>query len=412
VSLRVLLAYGYEPSGHSAAAFAIEKAGRRYGIAFSSIHIASDHHPAAGLGVARSYHGLLRAAPALYGALYRGAWARAVLRSVRSAYLSLGGARRIRESVKRSGADVVVCPQAAVAAVLSEARRRGELSVPVVSVLTDYGVHPFWADPPADLILAPNEAAVSVLAALGVPRSRLRVTGIPVDPAFASLPSREEARRALALPSAASVALLSGGGKGLGGIDRVAAALLQASPRAHLLVLCGANDRLRVSLGSRREAGKRLRVFGPQPPELVAAMMAASDVHVGKPGGLSAAESLAAGLPMVLCRPCPGQEEANARHLTAIGAALSGQTPEDCARLAAGLLRYAAVVAPLRAAAAASGAADSASRAVLEINAVRRAGDTSSMIIDLRNVSPSAKTRKIPRLSARLAEIRKPTYIL
>ncbi|UPT75812.1 MAG: hypothetical protein M0D55_09135 [Elusimicrobiota bacterium] len=131
------------------------------------MEIAGDHHPAAGLGVARAYHGLLRAAPGFYGALYRGAWARSVLRAVRSSYLSLGGARRLREGVRRSGASVVVCPQAAVAAVLSEARRRGELDVPVVAVLTDFAAHPFWTDPPADLVLAPTQEAAAVLARRG-----------------------------------------------------------------------------------------------------------------------------------------------------------------------------------------------------------------------------------------------------
>ncbi|MDD5304221.1 MAG: hypothetical protein PHS14_14065 [Elusimicrobia bacterium] len=364
---RALLVYGYEPSGHSAAAHAIEEAGLRAGLAFSSIEIAADHHPAAGLAVARGYHGLLRAAPGLYGAVYRSPWAREVLRAVRGAYLSLGGARRLREGVRRSGAAVVVCPQAAVAAVLAEARRRGDLDIPVVSVLTDYGVHPFWADPPADLILAPDGAAVDALAALGVPRARLRATGIPVHPAFDSLPSREEARRSLALPSAAPVALMSGGGKGLGGIDRAAAALLAASPRARLLVLCGANDRLRAALSSRREAGARLRVFGPQPPELVAAMMAAADVHVGKPGGLSAAESLAALLPMVLTLPLPGQEEANARRLLALGAAVDGGPPERAARIAATLLLDPAALLKLRAAASGAGRSGSAARAAAEI---------------------------------------------
>lgn len=326
--MKALLVYGYRPSGHSAAASAIEKAGRKAGFSFSRVEIAADHHPAAGLGVARAYHGLLRAAPGLYGTLYRGAWARSVLRAVRSAYLDLGGARRLREGVRRTGAQVVVCPQAAVAAVLSEARRRGELDIPVVSVLTDYGVHPFWADPPADLILAPDEHAVDALAALGVPRERLRATGIPVDPSFADLPGRAESRRALALPPSAPVVLLTGGGKGLGGLGRCATELLIASPRAHLLVLCGANDRLWSALSSHREAGGRLRVFGPQPAELVAAMMAAADVHLGKPGGLSAAESLAAGLPMVLTEPLPGQEEANARRLLRAGAAVSGGARE------------------------------------------------------------------------------------
>lgn len=357
---RGLLVYGYAPSGHSAAAFAIEEAGRKAGLSFSRVEIAEDHHPAAGLGVARSYHGLLRAAPGLYGALYRGSWARSVLRAVRDAYLSLGGARRLREGVQRTGAKVVVCPQAAVAAVLSEARRRGEFDIPVVSVLTDYGVHPFWADPAADLILTPDEAAADALAALGVPRKRLRATGIPVHPAFASPPSRTDARRALALPSAAPVALLTGGGKGLGDIDRMAVSLLSVSPRAHLLVLCGANDSLRAALSSNREAGRRLRVFGPQPPELVAAMMAAADVHIGKPGGLSAAESLAAGLPMVLTSPLPGQEEANARHLLAAGAAIDGGPPERAARASAELLDNPGALSCLRAAASAAGRPSSA----------------------------------------------------
>lgn len=364
---RALLVYGYQPSGHSAAASAIAEAGRKAGLLFSTVEIAGDHHPGAGLAVARGYHGLLRAAPGLYGALYRGAWARSVLRAVRGAYLNLGGARRLRDGVRRSGAQVVVCPQAAVAAVLSEARARGDLDIPVVSVLTDYGAHPFWADPPADLILAPGLAAVDALAALGAPRRRLRDTGIPIGAAFCELPSRAEARRALALPPSAPVALLSGGGKGLGGLDRAAAVLLAESPRAHLLVLCGANDRLRASLSSRREAGSRLRAFGPQPSALVAAMMAASDLHLGKPGGLSAAESLAAGLPMVLTSPLPGQEEGNALHLRAAGAAIEGGTPERAARRAASLLHDAPVLARLRAGAAAAGRPGAAAEAASAI---------------------------------------------
>ncbi|MCM2304521.1 MAG: hypothetical protein NDJ72_07445, partial [Elusimicrobia bacterium] len=330
----------------------------------------ADHHPAAGLGVARGYHGLLRAAPGLYGALYRGSWARAVLRAVRGAYLSLGGARRLREGVRRSGAGVVVCPQAAVAAVLSEARARGDLDLPVVSVLTDYGAHPFWADPPADLILAPGPEAADALEGLGVPRRRLRTTGIPVHPAFAEAPGRAEARRFLALPASAPTALLTGGGKGLGDLGRAAAVLLAESPRAHLLVLCGANDRLRAELSSRREAGSRLRVFGPQPPELVAAMMAAADLHLGKPGGLSAAESLASGLPMVMTSPLPGQEEANAAHLAAAGAAIAGGPAGRAARAAAALLRDPGRLAGMRAAAASAGRPSSAADAASEIAAL------------------------------------------
>jgi processive 1,2-diacylglycerol beta-glucosyltransferase len=316
----------------------LEEAGRGAGFAVSRVEIAGDHHPAAGLAVARSYHGLLRASPASWGALYRSDAARRVLRAVRGAYLSFGGARRLRSGVLRHAPDVVVCPQAAVAAVLCEARRRGDLDVPVVSVLTDYGAHPFWADPPADLLIAPTAAAAAELAALGAPAGGVRVIGLPVHPAFASPPGRAEARRALALPPSAPVVLVSGGSKGLGGVDRTAEALLRACPRVLVLALCGANDRLLGSLSARREAGTRLRVFGPQPPAMIAALLAASDLHAGKPGGLTSAESLALGVPMVISDPLPGQEEANARYLLSAGAAAAGGTPEKTARRCAELL--------------------------------------------------------------------------
>jgi len=43
--------------------------------------------------------------------------------------------------------------------------------------------------------------------------------------------------------------------------------------------------------------------------------MAAADLLVGKPGGLTTSEALARGLPMVIVNPIPGQEERNADHL-------------------------------------------------------------------------------------------------
>ncbi len=366
----MLIVFGYEPSGHAAAAFALEEAARGRGLLVEKVQVAGDHHPATGRLVARAYHALLRAAPDVWGGLYASAAARAALRGVREAYLGLGGARRLLEGVRRRGADVIVCPQAAVAAVFAAARRRGELDVPVVSVLTDFGVHPFWSEPPADLILAPSAAAVAALVAAGVPPARVRAVGIPIHPAFAAAPSRAAARRALALPASAPVALVSGGSHGHGALDAAAAALLRASPRAHALVLCGRNERARRALSRHPEAGARLRAFGPQPPALVAAMLSASDVHLGKAGGLSAAESLALGVPLALARPLPGQESENARFLIAADAAIAGRSPRDAARLAAELLASPERAARMRRAARAAARPDAAAAAVSEIAAL------------------------------------------
>ena len=50
--------------------------------------------------------------------------------------------------------------------------------------------------------------------------------------------------------------------------------------------------------------------------------MAASDVAITKPGGLTTSECLAMGLPMIVVAPIPGQEERNADFLLENGAAL------------------------------------------------------------------------------------------
>jgi processive 1,2-diacylglycerol beta-glucosyltransferase len=44
-------------------------------------------------------------------------------------------------------------------------------------------------------------------------------------------------------------------------------------------------------------------------------LMAASDLVLGKPGGLTTSEALAKGLVFVIVNPIPGQEERNSDHL-------------------------------------------------------------------------------------------------
>ena len=50
--------------------------------------------------------------------------------------------------------------------------------------------------------------------------------------------------------------------------------------------------------------------------------MAASDLIITKPGGLTTSEALAARLPMIIDNPIPGQEERNTEFLLNAGAAM------------------------------------------------------------------------------------------
>jgi processive 1,2-diacylglycerol beta-glucosyltransferase len=58
-------------------------------------------------------------------------------------------------------------------------------------------------------------------------------------------------------------------------------------------------------------------------------LMAASDLIITKPGGLTTSEALALGRPLLIVDPIPGQESANSDFLLERGAAVKVNRPED-----------------------------------------------------------------------------------
>jgi processive 1,2-diacylglycerol beta-glucosyltransferase len=138
---------------------------------------------------------------------------------------------------------------------------------------------------------------------------------VPVPPA--------EARRLLGLdpdPSRLTI-LLMGGGFGWGPLEGMLEVVLELPPNVQALVIAGRNERLRARLTelARGQEG-RVKVHGFT--DQVDLFMAASDLLVGKSGGLTSSEAMARGIPLVVYRPIPGQEERKCDFLQESGAAV------------------------------------------------------------------------------------------
>jgi processive 1,2-diacylglycerol beta-glucosyltransferase len=212
---------------------------------------------------------------------------------------------------------------------MAEYKRSYADAPPVVAIVTDFAVHGFWIHPNIDRYVVADESLREVLTARGVARERISTTGIPVLPEFA--PGSESCaalRERLDLPSDRSIALLMGGGLGIAPLERMLSALTAVRAPLAAVVMAGRNARIERRLMRAAESVpypvRALRFV-----ENVYDYMHAADVLVTKPGGLSTAEALVAQVPMVLCKPLPGQEERNARVLVHAGAALRTRNVDE-----------------------------------------------------------------------------------
>jgi processive 1,2-diacylglycerol beta-glucosyltransferase len=91
------------------------------------------------------------------------------------------------------------------------------------------------------------------------------------------------------------------------------------------VVICGRNQALRDEVTTLvADRAERFRVLSFT-DEMIPLMRVAS-LCIGKPGGLTSAECMAVGLPMLIVEPIPGQEERNSDHLLESGAAIRAGT--------------------------------------------------------------------------------------
>ena len=76
----------------------------------------------------------------------------------------------------------------------------------------------------------------------------------------------------------------------------------------------------------RKQRGERRIAAVYEFIDFVENLMRLGDILISKPGGITTAESLAAGLPMIAVDPIPGQEEANSDYILEAGAGLKARS--------------------------------------------------------------------------------------
>lgn len=269
-----------------------------------------------------NYLWLIERSPAFWGFLYDRYDRQLSKRKQKlKAAFRKANSRQMARYLQERNPDLCLCTHFYPAELALELRAKGHITGKIAVLITDYQPHAFWVLEGVDRYYVADEETRWNLHGRGIPLERIEVTGIPVDVAFTETADRESCREKLGLDPALFTVLVASGGMGVGPMETMVDEVLSLPGSLQVVVICGKNEALRQRLAALPvPAGKTVVVNG-----FVTNMnewMSASDLLVSKCGGLTTAEALSLGLPMVIVNPVPGQEVQNAEYLLERGVAV------------------------------------------------------------------------------------------
>jgi processive 1,2-diacylglycerol beta-glucosyltransferase len=217
--------------------------------------------------------------------------------------------------------DLVINTHFLPAEIIAALRKRGELTLPQVTVTTDFDTHRLWVNAPCERYFAATEEGALYLRHWGVPAEEIFVTGIPIHPVFSRPKDRAACLAKHGLQADRPVVLQLSGGFGVGPIEKLFQGILQVQKPIQLVTITGRNEALQEQLGRIVPPPRhhvKIMGFTKEIDEL----MQAAELVVTKPGGLTTSEVLAREAIMVIVNPIPGQESRNSDYLLENGAAI------------------------------------------------------------------------------------------
>lgn len=190
----------------------------------------------------------------------------------------------------------------------------GGVRVPVFTVVTDsLEINAAWLRAPSDHWLVTDPHTRDEMVRTGISAGKVTETGFPVNPEFSKLEPVEagdgcDPFRVLYFPTASKSELS----------DR-AEAILNAAPEVRLTLALGKNFRKLHAVGRdlQDRYPKRVRMIGWT--RRVPRLLNSHHLVIGKAGGATVHEAIAARCPMLIHHLVPGQEEGNLRLLEKIG---------------------------------------------------------------------------------------------
>ena len=179
----------------------------------------------------------------------------------------------------------------------------GSRSCKNIAIVTDsITINAIWYHAPADYFVVANEQSETVVRNAGVSREKIKVFGFPVSPRFADFAKDRQ------LLNGITPRVLYVINAGTSRASDLVRKLLELN--IQLTVTVGRNERLGRAI-ERAAGARKVDIYGwtDEMPRL----LCENHLLIGKAGGATVQETIAASCPMIINHVVSGQEEGNAR---------------------------------------------------------------------------------------------------
>lgn len=323
-----------------------------------------------GITISDGYEFLAKNTPKLYGSIYNRANRDSSFSSFAS-MITVQFSKKLLPLILDFQPDIIVTVHAFAAEMISELKEKYSLNLPLVCIITDYSPHKMYINDGVTAYVVSTLEMVEGLAARGVDKNIIHEIGIPISPVFYNEYDKKALRAEMELDPDLQTLLIMAGSFGVSDILRIYDEISRAKHDFQIIVVTGRNRKLydsfekilqqeNTEVVTPAEKNKRERSmikkmtdvtqelrekteyfmgkteqwmesivkrrvdvedYAKKPTKLlyfvsdIERYMAASDLIVTKPGGLTVTESLKMHLPLAIFKAFPGQEEENADFL-------------------------------------------------------------------------------------------------
>ncbi|OEL07725.1 diglucosyl diacylglycerol synthase [Staphylococcus equorum] len=212
--------------------------------------------------------------------------------------------------------------------VMSVLTEQFDMNIPIATVMTDYRMQKNWITPHSQRYYLATEDLKDEFASIGIPKSQIKVTGIPIADKFEEDIDKTSWLRQNSLAPDKPTILMSAGAFGVSkGFDQMIQEILNRSPHSQVVMICGKNKELKRTLSAQFKNYDNVLIVGYT--KHMNEWMASSQLMITKPGGITISEALTRQTPIIFLNPAPGQELENANYFEEKGFGLIADTPEE-----------------------------------------------------------------------------------